>query len=926
MVGIEFGYRPSVDAELEAKLHDGVTPSGDGFGTSFTEGQPLLLTVDLAGEQAIPIAGTILDPQARNTPYDGVPHHVALLLSEDGTDYQVALEGDLSPLAIDQAFELPTPIPARFAQLRIDSVYGTSSAATVVLGEWKVVAVPGTAPSLDALNIADPVRGGHVVWMDPQSEDLTFPDTLIDQDPSRRTLVARPGTPLSWAIGFQHDRVARIQALQWVDPPDTDRTMRFDRLDVAISTESAIGPWQDVGTWTLERAADGSVADFAFDPPVWARFVRFSGKAVPKKGYAAEVPASLRILETPSDATYRSVLGEWGQVSREGPHEWLQPPDVMAVQGVADANDTPATAQPLPADTRISGRVQAEHDIDWYTISVPSDQNSVRFTVGGKPSVGVSLTLVDGSGSPVPMAFEQGDAPGTVVYTAAVTGGASYDVRVEQPPFSAVVTFDTSGSMGNYLSLVTQALRSYADGVTKGQETVQVVPFEERPLLADWSDDPYVLGNAVASYVPGGGSSSAEAALLDATKLLTGHEGARAILVVTDAETSSFSKSTQLWDQLASVRPVIFAVHVGGDSQPRQTRHFMQDWADAAGGFYQYARSHAEIDRAFDRMATWLRRPAAYTVSYTTSAEHVPPPAPGRLSVVSWPNPDGSPTQPTVGKDVAIEIILDTSGSMLTPFGGKRRIDVAKDAFNSLVGDDLPAGVPVALRIFGDRSDPCGTRLGVPVGPLDTRTVTSVVDGIDVVQEADTPIAAALLRTPADLAGSTGSRIVLLITDSEETWPNKDLCGRDPATAIRKVRRAGVTSVNIIGLAVNDRKATQTMRKWARSGNGTYFSARDLGQLATAVRSAVSAPFGVFDDAGALLASGVVNAGPVQLPPGSYRVVVSSDPEVTFEAIALESGQSVTITMPGAKPAPGSSTSPPSTPSPSSAPQATELE
>ena len=932
VASLALGGQPvaSVDADLEAQLHDGVTPSGDGFGTSFTNGQPLFLTVDLAGDQPIPVAGTILDPQARSTPFDGVPHHFALLLSQDGTDYQVALEGDLSPLPIDQAFALSAPIPARFAQLRIDSVYGSPSAGSVVLGEWKVVAVPGVSPTSDPLNIADPRRGGHVVWMDPQSADLTFPDTLIDEDPSRQTLPAEPGTLMSWAIGFQDDRVARVEELQWVDAPDTDPTMRFDKVDVAVSTDSAIGPWRDVGTWTLDRATDGSVAAFTFDPPLWARFVRFSGKAVPKGGYAAEEPATLRILETPSDATYRSVLGEWGQTDPKGPYEWLQPPDVSTPPAIADRNDTPEFAQPLAAQTRVSDRVQAEHDLDWYALTIPAGQNSVSFTVGGEPSVGVSLSLVDSSGSQVPMTLADGEAPGTVTYTAGVVSGASYRVMVEQPPFSAVVTFDTSGSMGNYLSFVTQALRSYADGVTKGQEAIQVVPFEEQPLLADWSDDPYVLGNAVASYVPGDGSSSAEAALLDATKLLTGHEGARAILLVTDGETSSFDKNTQLWGQLASVRPVIFAVHVGGDSQPVQSRHFMQDWADAAGGFYQYARSHAEIDRAFDRMATWLRRPAAYTLSYTTSVEQVPPPAPGSLSVVSWPDANGRPSQPTVGKDVAIEIILDTSGSMLTPFGGKRRIDVAKDAFDSLVGEDLPAGVPLALRVFGDRSDPCATQLAVPFGPLDPKTVTALVDSIDVVQEADTPIAAALLRTPADLARSSGSKIVLLITDSEETWPNKDLCGRDPAAAIRKIRREGISSVNIIGLAVKDRQATQTMRKWARSGNGAFFTARDLGQLAAAVRSAVSAPYGAFDASGALVASGVVNAAPVQVPPGSYRVVVSSDPEVTFEAIAVESDQSVTVTMPSAKSAPdavpsqasGTSTdsSPEGAPIPSAAP------
>ena len=34
----------------------------------------------------------------------------------------------------------------------------------------------------------------------------------------------------------------------------------------------------------------------------------------------------------------------------------------------------------------------------------------------------------------------------------------------------------------------------------------------------------------------------------------------------------------------------------------------MEDWS-ANGGYYQYTISQAEMDRAFDRAATWLRRP-----------------------------------------------------------------------------------------------------------------------------------------------------------------------------------------------------------------------------------------------------------------------------------------------------------------------------
>ena len=116
-------------------------------------------------------------------------------------------------------------------------------------------------------------------------------------------------------------------------------------------------------------------------------------------------------------------------------------------------------------------------------------------------------------------------------------------------------------------------------------------------------------------------------------------------------------------------------------------------WAMAGFGRYQYARAHGEIDRAFDRMASWLRRPASYGLRFDTSSESVPPPAPGSLAVVAPEEADGTRSA-VIGPDVAVEIVLDTSGSMLERFGGERRIDIAKRVLADLVRRDLPTGLP----------------------------------------------------------------------------------------------------------------------------------------------------------------------------------------------------------------------------------------
>jgi hypothetical protein len=58
----------------------------------------------------------------------------------------------------------------------------------------------------------------------------------------------------------------------------------------------------------------------------------------------------------------------------------------------------------------------------------------------------------------------------------------------------------------------------------------------------------------------------------------------------------------------------------------------------------------------------------------------------------------------------------------------------------------------------------------------------------------------------------------------------------------------------------------------------------------------------VFDQAGALVGNGTVGGAPVKLPPGTYRVVVLSEPPVTYDGIVVESEGSVTVTLPSDEP------------------------
>jgi hypothetical protein len=142
---------------------------------------------------------------------------------------------------------------------------------------------------------------------------------------------------------------------------------------------------------------------------------------------------------------------------------------------------------------------------------------------------------------------------------------------------------------------------------------------------------------------------------------------------------------------------------------------------------------------------------------------------PGSIRVVA-----GGEGQATLATDVGVDLILDNSGSMLQKLGDERRIDVARNVLADLVAETLPSGIPLALRVFGDEPDSCETDLAIDLAPLDRDAAVDRIAAIESVDGVKTPLAAALERVATDLGGVDGPKIVVLVTDGEET------CGGNP--------------------------------------------------------------------------------------------------------------------------------------------------
>jgi hypothetical protein len=253
----------------------------------------------------------------------------------------------------------------------------------------------------------------------------------------------------------------------------------------------------------------------------------------------------------------------------------------------------------------------------------------------------------------------------------------------------------------------------------------------------------------------------------------------------------------------------------------------------------------------------------------------------------------GEPSTLPASATGQVALILDTSGSMLQGLGDQTRAEIAIAALIDLVTTTIPPGTTVSLRTFGDTPDSCETILVVPASPLDPAAMADTIATLPIVNLVRTPIGASLEAVAGDLAETSGPKIVVLVTDGEET------CDGDPAAAIEALVASGIdVRVNIVGFAIDDPALEATFQEWAALGNGQYIDAGNADELNAAVAQAVLPTFEVRDENGEVVASGQVGGEAVSLPPGEYTVVIQSDPEIVIAEVVVASGEDTEVEVP----------------------------
>lgn len=286
--------------------------------------------------------------------------------------------------------------------------------------------------------------------------------------------------------------------------------------------------------------------------------------------------------------------------------------------------------------------------------------------------------------------------------------------------------------------------------------------------------------------------------------------------------------------------------------------------------------------------------PGEYEVRYSTGQAYA---TLARASITITPAKEEPGTVEVVAASAlppgsAVEIILDASGSMLQKIGKERRIDIARQTLTKLVTSTIPAGTPFAFRVFGRMEDSCQSDLDVPLGPLNVQAVSAKIASLEPKNGAKTAIGASLELVASDLGSVQGERLVILLTDGEET------CGGDPAAAIEKLKKAGANvRVNIVGIAIDDASLAATFRHWADAGSGTYFDAQGAAALNDAMAKAMRPSFEIVNSQGAVVGEGLAGGEPVRAMPGSYTVRLAGR-KGAGQSVTVKAKEKTTVKIP----------------------------
>lgn len=840
------------------------------------DGQPPLAPIlDLPGEEPLDLVGIGIDTRMLNS---RGPRRFAVDLSLDGSSWREVLVADheIWGRTVYHRFA-GGPEAATQVRLRVLESAGPER-APLAISALEVIADPGNS-GLAGINIADRRLGALVSGWRNTGGGVAFQIDPTEIRAERLDARGAAQSDFNLAISFRNQMKAEIAALEFVYPEsldDVDYPWAREAV-VAVSPRGPAGPWREIARIPLAAEPQpGELIHYAL--PEWqaAKAVKIDYAGLPEGYFTA--PGLIRVLEREDSASYRSVLGLWGEYASERLDE-----NTGAMPAVATGSDRRFE---IAADsTTHTGLVEFETQTETWRILPRQGDTVIRIFVQGSPGFEPTVVAYDAQGGEVAaLAVTREDQAAGANYEFPVVNGDFLDVKVSEAARSTVFLFDQSPSVAGFIPVIRRAVIDYADSMQAGRDAVQFKALSGDWAREEWFTDPQNLRRALATY-GGGDSSKAEAALLEAARILRDRTGSRAIVIITDGDGGS---TAELPHALAAAQARVFVIKVssggGTFSDAASSQPLVASWAGQTGGEVDPVLKNADVAQGYARATARLLGPKPYTLRAESDYR---PLDPGYLAVSRIEDGSGSPSRGRL-------VIFDASGSMLKRLESGRRITVAKKVVSDFI-DDLASAegtLEMGLRIFGGPPESCDTELLLAPSAHSADALRGNIAGISPRNNARTAIAAALRAAGQDLADAAADYAILLVTDGEET------CDGDPLAAVREVRAGGSgPRVDIVGFALDPEIDRRPFERWAAAGDGVFIDAGSSDELASALSTTAGTRFDVLDN-GAPVASGVAGGQPIALPPGRYRVSFEGSGE--SREIQIRSGETLNVSEPTA--------------------------
>jgi Mg-chelatase subunit ChlD len=776
------------------------------------------------------------------------------------------------------------PARAKYLRIRILSTYSRDA---ILIGEIGAFEADGPTPSIlqdFPRNLALFALGGAIVSY--TSEYASFRAShLIDGDPVQDWRSGVPfHLPQEIVFAFHDDAAALIDRIELA----SGGMMTAPKvISVSTSLVSPVDGFEQVGEFTLKRAAGAQSVSIR-------RRARFLKLRILENWGSRDYTSlgEVRILEG-SESAYESIL--FRRDTATGAPVAATRSKIAESIGTAaterENNDEPARANRVDLGTSIQGRIDPLGENDYFKLTVPGTERSVlRIDLTGQPNIRTSLDLLNASRATVKR-FDPARIPAEQAAFSWLVDPGEYLLRVTQPPASVVVIWDTSGSMERSVKDLQRAVEGYLDQVSP-PDRVNLIRFSYNieVLLPGFSSDREKLKKAASGKFFADGYTPFYDVVEKAATLLEGVQGNRAIIVMTDGEDAgSRLRRDQFWRLLQEKGIRFYTIGLGEIDRYNpllgsSARRLLSYTAMATNGRAYFSRSSADLAKFYAEISAELRKPCAYRLRVTRGA------ARGNLAVRATGERISAVAAPS-----EIELILDASGSMKRPIGGRPMIDTAKAVLSDIVRQ-LPDDMHVALRVYGHRvhegrPGACeDSELVFPFAKLNRQALLSRIASVQAL--GTTPIAYSLRQIARDVGGSPGEKMIVLVTDGKEE------CGGDPAAAVSALAAQGIKlKLNIVGFALPDAALKAELRRLAEQTKGQFVDAKDAQSLRAGIEQSLAVPFDVLDAAGAKVADGVTGHTLTNIPEGIYTVRVRAEKPIDVREVRVQADKTTTIEL-----------------------------